>query len=228
MSFAEASAERAASHTGRLIAWAAFVAAFAAIGYAGRLAGERPPEDILYSYGAAVFSVAQFAVVLGIVLLISRPYSRELLALRRPTSWKRAAAIGFGVFLAIMVVGSALEPILNPGEEQGLIPDRWRPERAGAFAANFAVVTTVAPAVEELTFRGLGYSLLARYGTMVAIVVSGVAFGLAHGLVAGLPVLVAFGCGLAYLRSRTNSVYPSIILHGAFNAIVLTAAVAVA
>ena len=83
----------------------------------------------------------------------------------------------------------------------------------------------VAPIVEELTFRGLGYSLLARYGRWTAIVTTGLAFGLAHGLVEAFPFLAAFGIGLAYLRSRVNSVVPGMFVHGLFNAVALTVAV---
>jgi membrane protease YdiL (CAAX protease family) len=99
------------------------------------------------------------------------------------------------------------------------------PDRAGQFALNFLAIVIVAPVVEELTFRGLGYSVLRPFGRWTAIVLVGVAFGLAHGLVQALPVLVAFGAGLAYLRDRTDSVYPGMILHAAFNALVLTLSV---
>lgn len=214
--------------SGRLIAWTTFVGAFAALGYASRfVGGTEPPEDVLYRYSTAVVSLLEFTIVLGIVLAIARPRFRELLALRRPTSWGLAAGIAVAIFIGILILGAALEPLLEPGEEQGLVPDEWQPDRAGAFAVNFAVVALVAPVIEELTFRGLGYSLLEQYGRWVAIGLIGLAFGLAHGLLAGLPVLFAFGAGLAYLRSRTGSVYPCILVHGAFNALVLTLAVTV-
>ena len=79
--------------------------------------------------------------------------------------------------------------------------------------------------MEELTFRGLGYSLLVRYGRWTAIVLVGVAFGLAHGLVEAFPFLAVFGSALAYLRSRVDSVYPGMIVHGLFNATALAVAV---
>ena len=87
------------------------------------------------------------------------------------------------------------------------------------------MICFVAPFVEEVTFRGLGYSLLVRYGRWAAIVLVGIAFALAHGLVQAFPFLVALGSGLAYLRSRVDSVYPVMVVHGAFNAVALTVAV---
>ncbi len=90
---------------------------------------------------------------------------------------------------------------------------------------NGILIAVLAPIIEELTFRGLGYSLLARYGRWLAIIGTGIAFGLAHGLVQAFPFLAAFGIGLTYLRSRVGSVYPGMIVHGLFNAVALTVAV---
>ncbi len=214
---------------GRLVGWLAFVASFSALSYSANLFSSGREDTLgepLYRYATAVGGLVQYAIVLGIVLAICVGASRhELLALRRPRSWPVAAGIALAVFVGVFALGALLDPILHAGEEQGLVPDRWEPEHAGAFAANFAVVVLVAPIVEELTFRGLGFSLLERFGRPLAIVLVGLTFGLAHGLVSALPLLAAFGSGLAFLRSRTNSVYPGMILHGIFNAVSLIAAV---
>jgi membrane protease YdiL (CAAX protease family) len=161
-------------------------------------------------------------IVYGIAGLGRR---RELLALRRPTSWRRALGIALGIAALMLVLSYALGPVLNPGREQGVTPDTWEPAHAAAYVANGVVICFVAPFVEELTFRGLGYSLLVRYGRWTAIVLVGVAFGLAHGLVEAFPFLVALGSALAYLRSRVDSVYPGMVVHGAFNAVALAVAV---
>ena len=111
-------------------------------------------------------------------------------------------------------------------EEQGLVPDEWDSSRAAPFIAFFLAVTLLAPFVEELTYRGLGFSLISPYGVVLAIVATGVLFGLAHGLLIGLPVLTFFGIVVAWLRAKTGSVYPGILLHAAFNGIALLVSVA--
>ena len=63
-------------------------------------------------------------------------------------------------------------------------------------------------------------------GEAAAVLLVGLLFGLAHGLVQALPVLIALGAGLALIRARTDSVYPCIAVHAAFNAIALASAVA--
>jgi uncharacterized protein len=210
---------------GRLIAWLALVGALAALAYVGRAAEGDPPEDVLYQYDTAVGSAILYGLVFAVVLLLCRGASaRDLLALRRPRSWGRAALISLGIFVIMLVVGAALDPFLDAGEEQGLTPEEWEADRAGAFAANAVVVAGLAPIVEELTYRGVGFSILARFGQTAAILLVGIAFGLGHGLVVALPILTAFGIGLAYLRSRTGSVYPCIALHSVFNALSLALA----
>jgi membrane protease YdiL (CAAX protease family) len=106
-----------------------------------------------------------------------------------------------------------------------LTPTHWEPAHARAFAANIVLFAIVAPVVEELTFRGVGQSLLAFLGRWPSMIVVGFAFGAAHGLVEALLVLVPFGIALAWLRDRTKSVLPGMVVHGLFNGIALAAAV---
>ena len=212
--------------TGRLVAWATIVGILATLGYVGRFAGGKLPKEPLYRWDQFVGGLFQFLVLLVFMVLIAIGVSkREVFALRRPNSWGRAAAIAVGVVVVIGVVSAAIAPFLNPNKEQGLTPHGWEPRHAAAFVANFCVVALLAPVVEELTFRGLGFTLLERFGRWTAIVLVGIAFGLAHGLVQALPPLVVFGMCLAYLRSRTGSVYPGMILHALYNSLVLLFAV---
>ncbi|MGI8479792.1 MAG: CPBP family intramembrane glutamic endopeptidase [Gaiellaceae bacterium] len=212
---------------GRLVAWLIFVLALIALGYAGRLDGSEPPDDIAFRYGYALAALAQYAIMLGILLLIVRGLPvRELFALRPPASWWRAAGIAAVALVAIWIVGATLAPFLDATEEQGLVPDEFDSSRVGAFVAFFVVVAFVAPVVEELTYRGLGFALLVPYGVPVAILVTGALFGLAHGLLIALPVLIFFGIAIGWLRARTHSVYPSMLLHSTFNATALILSVA--
>lgn len=213
----------------RAVAWLAFVAVLAAIAYAGRLTEGEPDRDVLYSYTVLVGSVIQYGLMLAIVLWIGAGLpKRELLGLRRPSTggW-RTAGLTLATLIAIFVVSALLDRFLDAGEEQGLTPERWDPDRATQYAASFVAVAVLAPIAEELTYRGEGFFLLGRYGPWVAVVGTSLAFGLGHGLLVGLPVLVIFGLGLAWLRLQTGSVFPGIVLHAVFNAAALIAAVTV-
>jgi len=211
-----------------LALWSGFVLAFTTLSYTLRFTSGKPPKDLLYKWSTVVGNLVQFAIIAAIVYGIAGAAGerRRVLALRRPTSWRTAVKIGLGVGLGMYVLTILLGPVLHPDREQGVTPDIWEPRHIAAYIANGIVIAAVAPIVEELTFRGLGYYLLSRYGRWVAIIGTGIAFGLAHGLVQAFPFLAAFGIGLAYLRSRVDSVYPGMIVHGLFNAIALSVAVA--
>lgn len=209
-----------------LTLWSGFVVAFATLSYSARFTEGKPPKDLLYRWSTVPANAIQFAIVAAIVWGIAGLGNRRrLLAVRRPTSWRTALKIGIGIAIGMIALTQLLGPLLEPGREQGITPDTWQPDRAGAYFANGFVIAVIAPIVEELAFRGLGYSLLARFGVWTAILGSGLAFGLAHGLVQAFPFLAAFGIGLAYLRSRVDSVVPGMIVHGLFNALALTFAV---
>jgi membrane protease YdiL (CAAX protease family) len=212
----------------RLAWWTLLVGVLAALAYASRASGGKPPENALYQWGTAISAAILYAIVLGLVLWIAKGApARQLLALRQPTSWPKALGLALAVFIGIIVVGAALDPFLNAGKEQGLTPTGWDSSRAAAFAANAVVVAVLAPIVEELTYRGLGFGVLRPYGEAAAIVGVGIAFGLAHGLVEGLVILSLFGMGLAFLRSRSDSVYPPMLLHAAFNGFALAVSVTI-
>jgi sodium transport system permease protein len=212
---------------GRAAGWGALVGALAAIGYAGRLAGGTPDRDVLYRYSTAVGGVVQFAIIAGVVVVIARGLDvQAVLGLVRPRSWRSGLLHAALALATVWAVGAAISPFLDAGKDQGLVPEHWEPSHAGAYAANFAVVVLAAPVVEETLYRGLGISaLVPRIGQEAAVGVTALAWGLAHGLVEGLPILVAFGLILGTVRLRTGSVLPGMLTHATFNAISLVLAV---
>lgn len=212
---------------GRVAGWLVFVLVLAGLGYASRLGGAETPDDIAYRWSSSIAALIQYGIMLGILLLIARGLPlRDAFALHRPASWARALGLSLLSLVLIWIASAALSPFLDATEEQGLVPDGWDSDRAAPFVAFFLVVTFAAPAVEELTYRGLGYTLLAPWGTWVAILATGFLFGLAHGLLIALPVLTIFGIVIGWLRSRTASVYPPMLVHAVFNGTALVVSVA--
>src|SRR5438445_7423538 len=98
-----------------LAAWTAFVAAFSTLSYTLRFSEGKPPKDLLYRWSTAVGNLIQFtvigAIVWGIAGLGNR---RELLALRRPTSWWTAIRIGIGIGVGMAILSYLLELVVLP------------------------------------------------------------------------------------------------------------------
>lgn len=209
----------------RLALWLLLVGVLAVIQYAGRFTAGKPSAQTLYEWTTAIGTVIQDGIILGFVLLIAKP-RYDLLALRRPRSIARAAGYLVASLFAIYAFEAVYAGLTHPGNEQGLTPSHWEANHAAAYAANALVICTFVPFVEELTYRGLGFSVVERFGRWPAILIVGLMFGLAHGLIVLLPVIVVFGCMLAWIRDRTDSAVPGMFLHGTFNLIALVVAVA--
>jgi membrane protease YdiL (CAAX protease family) len=208
----------------RLALWLTLVGAMIFLGYATRAASGKPDPDVLYQWSTTIGGLVQDAILLVLVLAIAG-FSRDLIALRAPRSWLRAGGILVVALVSVYLFEGIYAQLVHLGNEQGLTPSRWEPEHAAAYVANAVVICTFVPFVEEVTYRGLGYTLLERFGRWPAILAVGILFGLAHGLVESLPVIAAFGCVLAWIRAQTDSVVPGIVLHAMFNLIALVAAV---
>ena len=132
-----------------------------------------------------------------------------------------------GAVIGLAAAGLAMVWV---GILEGWFPDadnllRLLAEEIGLF---WTLVTVgLFPAVfEELAFRGLLQGRLqAVYGRNGGILLSGIAFALAHGVSTGLPFHVAGGFYMGWLRVRSDSLYPCMITHLLYNgALVLSAA----
>jgi membrane protease YdiL (CAAX protease family) len=206
--------------TPRLAAWLVLVGLLIAVAYAS----PKPPPDALYKWSTGVGALIQDAILLLLVMVIAG-FDRQLVAWRAPRSWPSALKLLAALLVATYVLEIAYNALVHPGNEQRLVPNHWEPSHAAVYIVNGLVICLWVPFVEETIYRGLGYSLLAPFGQVPAILTVGILFGLSHGLILDLPVIATFGCALAYVRAKTDSAVPGMLLHGTFNLIALVLAV---
>jgi len=107
--------------------------------------------------------------------------------------------------------------LVDPDDEGGAM---LRALRTALGTGWFLFVLSFTPAVfEEIAFRGVlqgrFYALLGRFQGMIA---TGAAFGLAHGITAALPFHVGIGIYLCWLRDRSASLWPCMLMHAIYNA----------
>jgi uncharacterized protein len=217
------------SRSTRLALWIALVAllTFAQV-YSRYVSDSEEIDDPLYSSSFVAAGIFQWLLLGGITLAIAAGVW-WLLAVRWPRRIGRAVLIAIGTIIAVGAVGALLSELsLDPAEEQGLVPDEWPPPDATIFGINVALVVLAGPFVEELLFRGLGFSLLRPHGRIAAVVGSATAFAAVHGLLEGFALVFVLGVGLALMRDATGSIIPGFVLHAAFNALALAAAAATA
>ena len=205
----------------RLVWWWVLVGSIAVLSFAGRASSETEPDpNVFYRYDTFLVGLVLYLLLLGLILLIATGLDvRRIFALRRPDSWTRAVLIAGASFVAMWIAAALLELAFHAGEEQGLDPDRLSVDKLAPFLLNVGLAAIVVPVIEELIYRGVGFTLLAQFGDVAAIVVTSLAFALAHGILDGLPVFFVIGAALATVRSRTQSIYPCMLMHGLFNAV---------
>ena len=205
----------------KLIWWWVLVGSIAVFSFAGRAASDDAPDnEVFYRYDTVAVGLVLYLLLFSFALLIATGLDfREAFALRPPASWRRAALTALGAFVAMWVLAAVLEQLFHAGEEQGLDPKQLSTDLLPPFLLNLVLAAVIVPVVEELIYRGLGFTLLVQFGDLAAISMTAIAFALAHGIVEGIPVFFVIGAALAFVRSRTNSIYPSMIMHGTFNGI---------
>ncbi|MGH9018365.1 MAG: lysostaphin resistance A-like protein [Acidimicrobiales bacterium] len=170
---------------------------------------------------------------LGAVVLASRTRGTRRvlddmgLSFRRSDPIIGVAAGLFGQFVLVWILYLPWEH-LDPNLAKEL--DEPAKHLTGGFPGVDLVVigvltVLIVPVVEELFFRGLVLRALVRVfggagrllGPLLAIVVTGIVFGLAHGELLELLGLAAFGVVLSALAYFSRRLGPSIFAHATFN-----------
>ncbi|MDP1807477.1 MAG: CPBP family intramembrane metalloprotease [Acidimicrobiales bacterium] len=188
-------------------------------------------DDELDLAGQAVSQMGLWTGMVGAAVIASRRKGAGTLAEDFGLKGKWSD-IGLGVLVAFAVqllvlpgIAYLMRPLLGEPEVSGPVQDLLDRSQGLAFAGLILSVAVGAPIVEELFFRGLLLrSLQRRVPDWAAVVISAVAFGIAHG--SALPVdavllvmisLTVFGAILAVLAIRTGRLGPSIVTHAVFN-----------
>jgi CAAX protease family protein len=202
----------AALTLGQLVAVIAF-------GVGSRGATDRTPLDILL-----VTSSGALALLLALFVLAPRLLHTDLrgLGFRAPSTaevrFALSAALGLWVLsiLANLVSISIFGP--NP---QPLVVSFSEHRGAEAMALDLLTGALVAPLSEETLYRGVVFAGLAQYVPFLpAALISGLLFAIPHGIGVLAPILV-LGTGLAWIYSRTGTLWAPILAHAVINAISL-------
>jgi membrane protease YdiL (CAAX protease family) len=217
------SAPSEAGSSRALAGWLAIAAIQIALAFASGASDSDSPDTPFYHWSFTVASLIVYAILIALTFWIGSAYAdtkRALGLTRFRARWLGAAA---AVVVVASILAAALEPVLHAGEKQGLAPEAWEPSNAVPFAVNALIAATVVPFAEELFFRGAGVTVLRPLGAVTALVGTAVIFGLAHGILVAMPVLVVLALGLAWVRDRAQSVWPSVAAHAAYNGIAVAA-----
>lgn len=185
------------------------------------------PDPILYAMlAAAVAEIGLIALALG-WLCAGHGKPPAALGLRMPW-WPGhlvvAPIVGYGLAVSavLVAVGIQITIVGAPPEPQETLELFRRIRRPFLRAVVAVVVVVLAPAAEEVLFRGVLYRWMrARIGRVLAAAISALLFSAVHLQVPQAALLFALGLVLAFVVEETRSLWPAIALHAIFNGVAL-------
>ncbi|MEX0754337.1 MAG: type II CAAX endopeptidase family protein [Actinomycetota bacterium] len=191
------------------------------------------------SEGVALIAAS---IVIDLVLLATllvwlqraHPTWRRIMGFPRRDALAKETTAGFVSALVILfvggIVGVVVQKLLSMVSGDEVVQPDQLPSDLGSSGTVLAVVFVciVAPVVEEFVFRGLLFrSIRDRYGLVLGVVLSGLAFGLVHfgvegnvldNLVLQIPLTVV-GMGFAIVYEMRRNLVAPIAAHVMFNLI---------
>lgn len=164
---------------------------------------------------------ASMAGGVGVLLIAacSGPYGK--VGMRRP-AWRHVAEALVAPLLCLAYAAAWRHLLVRAMPH--LADESVEGELTTRLGLGLAIFTmAVVPAiVEEVGFRGmLQGRLMALLGAAQGLVVTAMAFTLVHLSPATLPIHLALGLYLGWLRERSGSLWPGILVHFAYNTLVL-------
>ena len=201
---------------GTLVAAGVLVAAFGI---------DADAESAAFTVTATLVQAVIFvATAIWFASMTARPRAWHF-GLNRTALWPAVGWAALGLFSFYLLAG-VYSVLVDPEAEQGIT------EALGADQGTFGLIVAglmvivVAPAAEELFFRGFFYrALRSRFSVLVAALLDGLLFGLIHfdptvdDVLLILPVLATLGFMFCLVYERTGSLFPVIALHAINNAL---------
>lgn len=179
---------------------------------------------------ALLIAEAYVSLLVALLLAFGGPAGlRDRLGFRFTSLGDLAVALALWVVALVVggVVTAALSPLLGHPESNTvtLLRQSFDPLFVGLIVPTVCVL---APACEELLFRGALFGWLARHlPAGAAVVVTAAVFAGAHLLPTLLPVLFIFGLAATVVRARTGSTLNSFAMHATQNTFAVLATYAV-
>ena len=179
---------------------------------------------------APILVAEVYVLLIAALAIVLRPRFREVVALVPCAA--RSVALAAAACAAAYVVTGAVQAILAPRSWASALAilraigsDDGRLASAGPIVTSLILVRAclLAAIGEEILFRGALYAWLRRRlsaGTTIALTAA--TFASIHGFPDILPLAFTIGIALGWIRERSGSTVPTIVVHALHNAIVIS------
>lgn len=178
---------------------------------------------------APIIVAAVYALLIATLAVVLRPRFRDIVALRRPAA--RDVALAAAACAAAYPVTGLIQTVIAPqswADALAILPAMFSDDGRLASAGPTMTVVILLRACglaaigEELLFRGALYAWLRRRLSAIAtIVITAAAFAAIHAFPPILPLVFALGIGFGWIRERSGSTVPTIIVHALHNSLMI-------
>lgn len=170
----------------------------------------------------ALALIAPIVIVLSFYLFITKPDRKRFFRVNKVS----ASDIGLWFFLGVCA-NCALTVIdipINAFWQQFFSLPRaiLSPHSFGEYIVGVICIAVVPAVFEELFCRGIILREYENYGRTFAIIASALAFLVLHNSVTSAVSMLLLGLMLAFIVTKTNSIFPAMIFHFALNFFSLT------
>ena len=179
-------------------------------------------EKLTSAINPIIFISAALTLLTYLIIFLIRkknPFREVCLSFAKPHKLICGLVIGASlqIFFSVTIsfISSFLPPwLMSPLEQNGAMVE------GSPLWLSLISLAVVTPILEEVVFRGLVHTRLSKgMSRGVAVALSAIIFGLAHGNIVAFVYAGLFGVVLALLLEKTGSIIPGIFAHAAFNAV---------
>ncbi len=172
------------------------------------------PWESLSPLGADIATLTTSFILSAVTIALAVRTRRELRPMFRLGPWKSTLPwTGFGVLTGCGVMAAMMGLLSWLGA--AFWSDRLEALPLWVSVFLFAVVT---PIEEEILFRGIVQNDLERlFGVRMGLALQAVVFGTVHLAPLAYFTHTLFGLLLGFLRLRTRSLWPGVVVHGLWN-----------
>lgn len=163
-------------------------------------------------------SYIEFFLVIGMIglYIIDRQFHKDRFSFNKISITRVPQFIALGSLLniisTIFINSFSQETLEATGYDTSIMMQ-------GGFIGILVGVGICAPICEEITFRYFIFHNLNKANTVLAVVVSALIFGIAHGNILQSAYAFAFGAVFTVFNIRYNSILPGIIMHITINSL---------
>ena len=187
-----------------------------------RVDGEFGPEADLFANGPWVVGMllGTFAGNVSVGVASMRLGDRPFGGVPAARWWWAVPALFVGLLLACSAWGYALQGLGYSVENQ-ILAEGLLTNVGWVRTSVLVYVVALAPLAEELFFRGWLQALLTRrFGERLAILGQATVFSAMHmDRLWAIPPILLIGLAAGWLRARSGSLAPSVVLHGVNNSV---------